>query len=128
MLRTVSRENALKKEGGNIGEFLATLFILLAMTVVVLSYMDAMSLVQDKMEISQLARRYILEMETTGCMDSNQETCLRQALEQLGVTDISLEGTTINPVGYSEPIVIEIRGKIKGEYDFQETRVSTSKN
>lgn len=124
----VIKGNAMKKEEGNVGEFLAALFILLAMTLVVLSYMDAVSLVQDKMEISQLARRYILEMETMGCLESNQEISLRQALEQLGVTDIDLEGTTTSPVGYSEPIVIEIRGKIKGKYVFQETRVSTSKN
>lgn len=107
---------------------MGTLLILLAMTVAMLSYMDVVGLVQDKMEISQLARRYILEMETVGCLDGAQEASLRENLERLDVTEVDLEGTTLTPAGYSEPIAIEIRGKIKGVYEFQEKRVSTSKN
>lgn len=117
-----------RKEDGNIGDFLGAMLILLAMTVVMLSYMDVVGLVQDKMEINQLARRYILEMETVGCLDGAQEASLRENLERLGVTEVDLEGTTLMPAEYSEPIAIEIRGKIKGVYEFQEKRVSTSKN
>ena len=117
-----------KKEEGNTGDFLATLMVLLAMTVMVLSYMELTDVVQDKMKISQLARKAILEMETCGYLEHGSEVKLIENLEMLGVTDIELQGTTMEEIGYGETIAIQIRGKIKGTYGFQESRVSTAKN
>lgn len=118
----------MKKEEGNIGDFIAVFMVLLAMTVVMLSYMDAMGVVQDKMKVSQLARQSILEMETVGYLTHSSEEILLENLALLGVTDIDLQGTTMEQVGYGEPIAIQIQGKIKGSYEFQENRVSTAKN
>lgn len=118
----------MKKEEGNIGDFIAVFMVLIAMTVVMLSYMDAMGVVQDKMKVSQLARQSILEMETVGYLTHSSEKILLENLALLGVTDIDLQGTTMEQVGYGEPIAIQIQGKIKGSYEFQENRVSTAKN
>lgn len=118
----------MKKEEGNIGDFIAVFMVLLAMTVVMLSYMDAMGVVQDKMKVSQLARQSILEMETVGYLTHSSEEILLENLALLGVTDIDLQGTTMEQVGYGETIAIQIHGKIKGSYEFQENRVSTAKN
>jgi len=46
----------------------------------------------------------------------------------LGITEISLEGTTLNTVDYGSPITLYIRGKLEGNYEFKEKRVSTSKH
>ena len=117
-----------KKQEGNVGDFIAVFMVLLAMTVVVLAYMDAMGVVQDKMKVSQLARQSILEMETVGYLTQSSEEILTENLALLGVTDIDLQGTTMEQVGYGELIAIQIQGKIRGNYEFQETRVSTAKN
>lgn len=101
---------------------------LLAMTVVMLSYMDNVQLIQQKTEVSQLARKYILRMETVGYLTPGDRTVLTGELQAAGITDITYEGTTENEVGYGEPITLQIKGKLRGQYDFMEKRVSTAKN
>lgn len=118
----------MKREKGNVGDFMITGFCMLAMTVVVLSYMDNVRLIQQKTSVSQLARKYILEMETVGYLTQQSQKMLTGELEVLGVTEIHYEGTTDVPVGYGEPITLLIQGKLEGEYAFTEQRVSTSKS
>lgn len=101
---------------------------ILGMTVVMLSYMDNVSLIHQKTEVSQVARKYILRMETVGYLTASDETALQQELTSLGVTEIDLEGTTLHEMSYGSPITLEISGKLKGEYAFEEKRVSTAKN
>ncbi len=118
----------MKKEKGNIGNLLATGLCILAMTVVTMVYMEKVSLIYAKWEVVQLARKYILCMETCGYLMPEDETGLTDELEELGISDINLGGSTVRQVGYGEEIVLEIRGKIEGEYDFWEKRVSTAKH
>lgn len=101
---------------------------ILAMTVVMLSYMDNVSLLHQKAEVGQVARKYILRMETVGYLTPSDRTALQQELTSLGVTEIDLEGTTLHEMSYGSPITLEIGGKLKGEYAFEEKRVSTAKN
>lgn len=101
---------------------------ILAMTVVMLSYMDNVSLLHQKAEVGQVARKYILRMETVGYLTPSDRTALQQELTSLGVTEIDLEGTTLYEMSYGSPITLEIGGKLKGEYAFEEKRVSTAKN
>ncbi len=116
------------KRKGNVGDLLSAAVCILAMTVVMLAYLNSVQLIQQKGAVGQLARRYILRMETVGCLTASDRTTLYQELEELGVTEIDLEGTTINAVPYGEAVALKIRGKLKGAYGFEETRVSTAKN
>lgn len=118
----------MKKSKGNVGDIMITGFCLLAMTVLVLSYTDNVQLIQQKTEVSQLARKYILKMEAVGYLTPADKTSLTTELQVLGVTDISYEGTTVNAVYYGEPIALQIEGKLRDKYDFTEKRVSTAKN
>lgn len=117
-----------RREPGNVGNIMATGLCLLAMTVVMLSYMDNVQLIQQKTEVSQLARKYILRMETVGCLTPEDRTVLTAELQAAGVTEITYEGTTDDLVDYGEPICLQISGKLRGQYDFTEKRVSTAKN
>lgn len=101
---------------------------ILGMTVVMLSYMENVSLIHQKTEVGQVARKYILRMETVGYLTASDETALQQELTSLGVTEIDLDGTTLHEMSYGSPITLEISGKLKGEYAFEEKRVSTAKN
>lgn len=118
----------MKKQKGSVANLLMTGICILAMTVVMTVYMDCVELVRRKTEVSQLARKYILRMETTGYLTAGDRTELFQELEGAGITDIDLTGTTVNMVPYSTPVSLVIHGKLKGEYAFEEKRVSTSKN
>lgn len=118
----------MKKSKGNVGDIMITGFCLLAMTVLMLSFTDNVRLIQEKTEVSQLARKYILRMETVGYLTPADKTALTGELQALGVTEITYEGTTVSEVGYGDSITLQIQGKLREQYDFSEKRVSTAKN
>jgi hypothetical protein len=117
-----------KKEEGNAGDFMAVCLCMLALTVVMLSYVDSVRLVGEKTQISQLARKYILKMETEGRLTDADRTTLCQELESLGVTGVDLGGSTLEKAGYGEAIVLVIRGRLRDGYEFEEKRVSVAKH
>lgn len=121
------KEGNMKKEKGSMGDMLAACICMLAMTVLMLSYMGSVGVVFQKAAVSQLARKYILRMETVGELTAADRTVLLQELESLGATEITLEGTS-GKAAYGEPIELRIRGKLKDTYEFEEKRVSTAKN
>lgn len=113
---------------GNIGDIMLTGICMLAMLVLLLSCFESVALLNQKASVGQLARKYILQMETQGYLSGEARAMLSVELEGLGVTEINYEGTTFNEVSYGNPITLVIRGKLKGEYGFVEKRVSTAKN
>ena len=118
----------MNRREGNVSELLATCICILGMTAVMMSYMGSMELVQQKMAVNQLARRYILRMETVGYLTEADRISLQTELQQIGVANIDLSGTTLKEVAYGEPISLYIKGKLKGQYEFEEKRASTAKN
>ena len=108
------------------GDLLAAGLCMLAMTVLLLSYMDNVQLIYQKTAVNQIARKYILRMETTGSLTASDQVQLVQELEAAGATELELEGSTLESVGYGNPVVLLIRGKLEGQYVFEEKRVSTA--
>ncbi len=106
---------------------LAACLCMLAMTALMLAYMGNVEIVFQKAAVGQLARKYILRMETEGELTAADRTSLLQELEELGATEVTLTGTS-GRVMYGEPIELKIEGKLKDEYEFSEKRVSTAKN
>ena len=119
---------AMKQEKGSIADIMSAGICMLAMTVLMLAYMDNVWLIHRKAEVSQIARQYILKMETVGYLTEEDRIMLGRELDKAGVTELELAGTTMSPVTYGDIITLEIRGKLEGEYDFEEKRISTAKN
>ena len=117
-----------KKQKGNVGELMVTGICILAMMFVMVSYFDVVSVLNQKEEVGQIARKYILRMETMGSLTATDRVSLTAELESAGVSEIVLDGSTMQEADYGEPIVLHIQGKLRGEYDFTEKRVSTAKN
>lgn len=117
----------MKKEEGSIGDLMAACICMLLMTVLLVSYMDSVRLVNEKTEINQIARKYILRMETVGMLTESDRQLLDRELEDAGASGVSLEGTTFDKVGYGEEIILKIKGKLRGVYEFEEKRMSTAK-
>ncbi|MDE6924875.1 MAG: hypothetical protein K2P59_06375 [Acetatifactor sp.] len=118
----------MRQERGSIGDIMAAGICMLAMTVLMLSYLANVRLIHQKTEVSQIARQYILKMETVGYLTEEDRIRLGRELEVVGVTELELTGTTMTPVTYGDIITLEIRGRLEGEYDFEEKRISTAKN
>lgn len=123
-----SRKKQQMRDCGNVADIMVTGIFILSMMVVMLSFLENLQLIQQKAEVDQLARRYILHMETAGGLTTADEVLLREELESLGVTATDLSGTTMGMVGYGTKIELRIRGLLGGKYEFEETRVSTAKH
>lgn len=117
-----------KCEKGNISELISACVCMLMLAILMAAYLDNVKLLQQKAKVNQLARKYILIMETEGYLEASQKTSLIYELEELGIIDISLEGSTEIDAGYGQPIKLIINGKLKENYEFTEKRMSTAKN
>ena len=117
----------MKKEKGNVGDFVTTGICMLFLTILVISFLDHVNLIETKQEVNQIVRKYILRMETIGGLQESDRLELIRELESAGVTEISLEGTSRDGTGYGETICLQVRGKLAGGYEFAEKRVSTAK-
>lgn len=117
----------MKKEAGNVGDFMAAGICMLMLTALLLSYMDSIRLIDEKSEVNQIARKYILKMESVGMLTETDSIMLYRELTDAGVSEVSLEGTTFVRAGYGEAIALCIKGKLRGMYEFEEKRVSTAK-
>lgn len=139
------QEQIWKKRKGNVVDVLTVGIFVLGMTVLMIAYLGNIRLMEQKDEISQIARKYILRMETVGYLTGNDRVQMSQELSVLGAENLDFTGTTMNQVNYGEPIVLVIRGTISGQnvivsgellgsvfeekqYTFEERRMSTAKN
>lgn len=130
---------------GSVMNVLAVCICVLTMTIVMLAFIGSIGLMNSKASISQIARKYILKMETVGYLTGNDCVELSAELTKLGAVDLDFTGTTMNQVEYGSPILLVIRGKISGQsvsadggllqtvfgngfYEFEERRMSTAKN
>ena len=108
-----------KREPGNVGEILAMGLCVLAVTAVMLSYMQNVQLIAKKAEVGQLARCYLTAPD---------QAELKDRLEVLGLTQIDYDGSSLEPVGYGNDVVLQIRAQLGEDYEIYEKRVSTAKN
>ena len=118
----------MKREEGSIGDLMAAGLCMLAMTVVMLSYLESARMIQQKTAAGQIARKYILRMETVGTLTDADRAALWGELEAAGITGITLDGTTTWQVDYGEPVALQIQGTLGSGYEFTEKRVSTAKH
>ncbi|MGN0419874.1 MAG: hypothetical protein ACI4E4_05410 [Acetatifactor sp.] len=117
----------MRRENGSIGDFLAVGICMIFLSLLMVRYMDSVGLINEKEQVNQLVRQYILRMETVGHLTSEDRAGLLSSLQELGVSEIDLGGTTFAEVGYGEMIVLHVQGKLRGEYAFEVKSVSTAK-
>ncbi len=134
-----------RKSEGNVMDMVTIGLTILAMSIVVTAYLECTGLMLKKLEISQVSRQYILKMETEGYLSEQNRQSLLQELQTLGMQNIDLTGTTLQPVSYGETILLKIKGTVstrtinEGEEVWnggfwessatvEEARMSTAKN
>ena len=107
----------MKKRKGSIpiGELLILLIGLAALAVVFSTCLKVIRCVSIRDKADQIARCYILEMETVGYLSATSGNSLTQELLALDVTDVDLTGTTMTDVGYGQRIYLQISYQIPME-------------
>ena len=130
---------------GSVADVMSVGICVIAMTVLMLAYMGSVRLLNSKSQIDQIARKYILRMETVGYLTGNDCLQMTQELAALGAIELDYTGSTLDQVDYGSTISLVIRGKIPGQkvvtgsglfnttqeiawYEFEEQRISTAKN
>lgn len=130
---------------GSVMDVLSVGICIMAMSILMMAYLNSMQLISLKSEASQLARKYILRMETVGYLTGSDKARLSQELQAMGVANIDFTGTTLHETAYGNEIVLCIQGELPGRgfsinsglfsavfleknYPFREKRMSTSKN
>ena len=134
------------KEEGSIADVLTAGICIFAMTIIMAAYLGSIRLFYKKADIRQIARKYILSMETNGFLTEDDRRNLEAELVQLGVEKLDLSESTLNKVSYGSFICLVIKGEIASEsiytgngdlfgfvpvplsYSFEERKVSTAKN
>ena len=100
-----------KKEAGSIIENMLVALIGMVMTTAFLVIIfGAFSSISDKWHMRQVAREYLLIMETEGYLTASDQVALKEELESCGLYNISFSGTTTSEVGYGERVYLKIRG------------------
>ncbi len=135
----------LKCRKGSVTDVMSAGICVIAMTVLMLAFTGSIQLLNSKSRIDQIARKYILRMETVGYLTGADRLELTEELTALGAIELDYTGSTMNHVAYGSTISLVIRGKIPGRtvvtgssllgttqeialYEFEERKISTAKN
>ncbi len=70
-------------------------------------------IIRNRERINQIARAYLLEMETLGYLPNNEKLQLQNSLEDCGLSNISFSGTTLSAAEYGDMIRLVVSGTMK---------------
>ncbi len=98
-----------RKKRGSMLDLLSVGLCVLALSLLMLAVMNCVGLIQKKISVGQITRRYLLRMETVGYLTDADRASLTTELQNLGLKNISLQGTTLSPVCYGEVIHISVK-------------------
>ncbi len=104
-----------KKNKGMIQDILPSLIIIIACGILMVMFVHILGLMMRCEEIRQVGRRYLLVMETEGCLSDSQETQMIADLTGLGIagSDIIVDGqTTRTGVNYGKPVKLVFSCKV----------------
>ncbi len=130
---------------GELTDVLTVCIFVLVLTIVMFAYVGSVQIFQCKAQIGQIARKYILRMETVGCLTNDDRLAMEQELHQIGAKSVDFSGTTLSAVEFGSPIYLVVHGEIEAQnivvgsnlfqtafgtavYRFEDRKMSTAKN
>lgn len=100
-----------KKKGSVMENMIVMLLNMILLCAFLVIIFGAFAGISDKWGMRQVAREYTLIMETEGFLKPSDQASLITELEEYGMYDISLAGTTMSEVDYGNRIYLCIKGK-----------------
>ena len=101
-----------RKDKGILEQFLPAIVVIVLLAVLWTGSMISASNIDRSSDIQQVARTYLLKMETDGCLTEENKELLVAELERLDMEQIDLTGTNFTNVGYGNQIRLVIRGVV----------------
>lgn len=102
-----------KKEASVIENMLVALIGITMMMAFLVIIFGSFASISSRWNMRQVAREYLLVMESDGYLSSTDQAALIAELESYGLYNVSLAGTTVREVDYGDRIYL----KITGTYD-----------
>ena len=99
-----------RKDKGILDQFLPAIVVIVLLAVLWTGSMISASNIDRSSDIQQVARTYLLRMETDGCLTEENRNLLMAELEALDMEQIDLTGTSFSDVGYGNQVRLVIRG------------------
>lgn len=103
------------KKDGSMMKLLPVLLAMAAMAAITTLYITYMSDYDKRERADQIAREYILKMETQGHLSEAMKNNLISDLSDAGFGSINLQGTTMAKAEYGEEIVLMINAYLETE-------------
>lgn len=104
--------NRSKKDEGFLYRLLPVLLSLGVVALLVVLAAGFLQAIRERDFVDQLAREYLLIMETEGYLSAGRQEELTASLAQAGLGGISLDGTTVTEVSYGDRITLRISGTL----------------
>ena len=101
-----------RKDKGILDQFLPAIVVIVLLAVLWTGSMISASNIDRSSDIHQVARTYLLRMESDGCLTEENRNLLLAELEALDMEQIDLTGTSFTNVGYGNRIRLVIRGVV----------------
>lgn len=101
-----------RKDKGILDQFLPAIVVIVLLAVLWTGSMISASNIDRSSDIHQVARAYLLRMETDGYLTEGNRNLLLSELEELDMEQIDLTGTTFTDAGYGNPVRLVIRGVV----------------
>jgi len=99
-----------RKDKGILDQFLPAIVVIVLLAVLWTGSMISASNIDRSSDIQQIARTYMLRMETDGYLTQENRELLVAELEYLDMEQIDLAGTSFSNVGYGNQVRLVIRG------------------
>ena len=93
-------------------QFLPAIVVIVLLAVLWTGSMITASNINRSNDIQQVARTYLLQMETDGYLTEEIKGLLLNDLAALDMVNIDLTGTSFTDVGYGNQVRLVIRGKV----------------
>ena len=104
-----------KKDEGMLDQFPPAIVVIVLLAVLWTGSMITASNINRSNDIQQVARTYLLQMETDGYLTEENKGLLLNDLAALDMVNIDLTGTSFTDVGYGNQVRLVIRGKVNLE-------------
>ncbi|SCP99060.1 hypothetical protein [Anaerobium acetethylicum] len=102
-----------RKKQGSMLKLVAVLISVVVTGIISIAMVSFYGDMDKKDRVDITAREYLLSMETKGYLVEEDKEQMLLALAELGMTNISLSGTTLAEAGYGNKVTLEITGEIE---------------
>lgn len=102
----------MKKREGNILDALSALIAIVACAIIITAFLSVLKVITYKEDVKQLARSFLLKMETVGYLTPTDRAELVRQLADKQLSGIDLTGTTVTDAGYGQDIILSVKATV----------------